>query len=43
MQPALTMPIAVLINYILLCNDDLMTVDKETQVGKSAVSYFRLI
>jgi len=43
MQPALTMPLAVLIHHILLCNDDLTTVDKETQVGKFAESYFRLI
>jgi hypothetical protein len=43
MQPTLTMPTAVLINYILLCNDDMTTVDKETQVGNFAESYFRLI
>jgi hypothetical protein len=43
MQPALTMPIAVLANCILLCNDDLMTVDKESQVGNFGESYFRLI
>jgi len=43
MQPALTKQIAVLINYILLCNDDMTTVDKETHVGNFAESYFRLI
>jgi hypothetical protein len=43
MQPALTIPIAALINYILLCNDELTTVDKDTQVGNFANSYFRLI
>lgn len=43
MQPALTMPIAALINYILLCNDDMTTVEKDTQVGNFAESYFRLI
>jgi hypothetical protein len=43
MQPALTMPIAVLINYILLCNGDMTTVDKEIHVGNFAESYFRLI
>jgi len=43
MQLALTMQIAVLVSRILLCCDDLKTVDKETQVGNFEETYFRLI